>query len=332
MMHGSNVSVIPVILSADNNYASYMYVTMVSMLENADESTFYDYWLLVPSVFTSENTKRITGLKERYSCDIHFIDMKNAFSDLKMQISHITSPTYYRLLAADILPKEYDKCIYLDVDICVCKDLSELFSMNMEDNYIAGVIASGYVFNEKANCQRLKLDSMRQYVNAGVLLMNLKQIRKDNLTAKFIELSKNNYSSQDQDVVNVACYGKIKLLPFKYNVMTKYYVMRGGVYENDVRLRELFTEEEIQEASDDPVIIHYADKIKPWNSSKVYLASCWWKYAKDMNLKINDLQELQSFNQRVKGECLDFNNPCSCVQTVCRYYLFGLPVLKVEED
>lgn len=296
---------IPIILSSDNNYAPYMYVTMVSMLENADKSTFYDYYLLVPSAFSAKNTKLINQLKEKYNCDIHFIDMKNAFSDLKMQISHITSPTYYRLLAADILPQKYEKCIYLDVDVCVCKDLSELYNMDLKDNYVAGVVAAGYYFNEKAHCKRLNLVTMKQYVNAGVLLMNLKQIRQNNMTQKFVELSKENYSSQDQDVINVSCHNKIKLLPPKYNVMTQ------RIYENDRRLRELFDEKEIKEARENPVIIHYADKIKPWNSLSVYMGAYWWKYANIIGMKYDYKKELQIWYQKVTGKYLNLDNPQS---------------------
>ena len=40
------------------------------------------------------------------------------------------------------------------------------------------------------------------------------------MTQKFIELAKKNYASQDQDVLNVACFGKILTLPPKYNAMT----------------------------------------------------------------------------------------------------------------
>ena len=78
-------------------------------------------------------------------------------------------------------------------------------------------MSPGYYFNENFNCRRLHLPSMRKYLNAGVLLINLKQIREDNMTKKFIELSKKNYLSQDQDVLNVACYGKIITLHPKYN-------------------------------------------------------------------------------------------------------------------
>ena len=298
---------IPVILASDDNYAPYMHVTMVSMLDSADKHTYYDFYIMVPSAFSEENKNLILSLQNKYVCDINFIDMKNQFSDLTMQISHITSPTYYRLLAADLLPQEYKKCIYLDVDICVCKDLAEFFNIDLQDNYVAGVVAAGYYFNEESNCKRLGLKSMKTYLNAGVLIMNLDEIRKNNLTPYLLRLSKKNYSSQDQDVINIACYGKIKTLPPVYNVMT----MR--IKENDERLKELFSENELLEARTNPAIIHYADKIKPWNKREIFMGNYWWKAAKKAGFKKSNIdgykKDLVDWWRRVKKQELDLDNP-----------------------
>lgn len=210
---------IPIVLSCDNKYAPLMYTTMVSILENGFKNTYYTFYLLVPSNFSKNNENIILGINNKYKCYIHFIYINNIFENLSMKISHITLPTYYRLLIGELLPQEFDKCIYLDVDLCVRKDLSELFSIDIKDNYIAGVVSPIYYFDEAKHCKRLNLTSMKKYINGGVLVMNLKQIRKDNMTQKFIELSKKNYDSQDQDVLNVACYEKIFILPPKYNAI-----------------------------------------------------------------------------------------------------------------
>ena len=268
-----DIHTIPILLSSDERYARYLYVTMFSALTNAKINTRYEFYILVSGSFPGRYIEKITELEKAFNCCIHFVDMKDAFSDLTQQIAHISTPTYYRLLAADILPKEYNKCIYLDIDVCVCADLSDLMNTDIKGYYLAGVIAPGYHFNEKHHCERLGLDSMRNYVNAGVLLMNLEEIRRDNVTQKFVELSKKNYESQDQDVINVACYGKIKLLPLKYNVMSERIRVYGSA------LNELFSEEEIKEAKNNPGIIHYLDKVKPWDACEIFMADFWWKYA-----------------------------------------------------
>lgn len=266
--------IIPIVLSSDNNYSPFLYTTIISILENAYKSTYYVFYLLVPSDFSKGNEKLILGINDKYKCNIHFIYMKNAFDGMIMKIPHITLPTFYRLLVGHILPTEIDKCIYLDVDMCVRKDLSELFNIQLENNYIAGVVAAGYYFLQDYHLNRLNISSMKQYVNAGMLLMNLKQIREDNITEKFIELSRKNYESQDQDVLNVACYGKIVTLPPKYNAM----VFR--LEENNPLLKDLYSEEDIIEANSDPIIVHYPTKNKPWNFIGIYMEKYWWEIAR----------------------------------------------------
>ena len=265
---------IPIVLASDDKYLPFMYTTMISILENGNKNTYYIFYLLVPFNFSQINKTKINEINNNYKCFIYFIHIPNIFDNIIMKIPHITLTTYFRLLIGDYLPKKIEKCIYLDVDIIVTKDLSELFLIEMKDNYLAGVVAAGYYFKEKQNCKRLKLPSMKQYVNAGMLVMNVKQIRKDNLTKKFIELSKRNYSSQDQDVLNIVCFGKILTLPPKYNAM----VFR--LIENSPLLRDLYKEEDIIEARESPYIIHYSDKNKPWNSIGIFKENNWWDIAK----------------------------------------------------
>ena len=140
--------------------------------------------------------------------------------------------------------------------------------------------------------------------------MNLKQIRNDNITQKFQELAKRNYDSQDQDVINVACYGKILTLPPKYNAMVL--SLKG----NNPLLRDLYTEQEIYEANNSPTIIHYANKFKPWNSIGVYKEKFWWNIAKKTPF-INNLfdrdniykYELKKWWYKTKNKALNLENP-----------------------
>ena len=131
-----------------------------------------------------------------------------------MHISHTSYATYYRLQLPSLL-SDYDKCIYLDVDTCVCVDLTDLYQTNMSDYYIAGVIAAGYLYPEE-NVQKktaeLEIDNLEAYINAGVLLMNLRKMRNDHMDDVFQKLMARKYTSQDQDILNKACYGHIKIL------------------------------------------------------------------------------------------------------------------------
>ena len=274
---------IPIILAADNNYAPYMSVLMLSILKNAKSNPFIDFYLLVPESFKEKYKRTIQKDCKFYKHkQINYINMKDAFSKTKRMISHITEQTYYRLMAADILPKKYDKCIYLDIDTIVNIDISEFYNIDLEDNYIAGVKGPFYHISKDWStkyCQEIGLPSISQYINAGVLLINIRKIRENNLTPILCEEALKNYPTNDQDVINKVFYNKIKHLPFKYNVMTKYKSIIDKTLPEYGKICNLFGINVFEEAIHSPAIIHYADKIKPWDNKNCIFADYWWEYA-----------------------------------------------------
>lgn len=271
---------IPVIFAADNNYSIAMGVAITSLLSNKSNSTSYDIRCMVPNDYSEGNRKRISNLCSKYTdCSIQFKNVDGSiFNDVKISTSHISSITFSRLLIADIF-KDLDKAIYLDDDVIVCEDLAIFYRYSLDSNYIGGIKAPGYYYplewrDEKLN--ELQIPAMDQYINAGVLLMNLKQIRNDNLIDKFIELSRNNYRSEDQDILNVACYGRIKTLPFRFNAQTKY-LFPGS--EERYKLDLVVPRDEIEDAIKKPTIIHFANKVKPWQDNSVWMSDMWLDYA-----------------------------------------------------
>lgn len=301
---------IPIVLSSDDKYTPYLYTTMLSILENGYKKTFYVFYLFVPSNFSKTYQNLILKLNDVHKCSIHFIFIKNFFDNILLTISQLSVPTFYNLLVGDLLPQEVDKCIYLDTDIYVSKDLSELYNKDLKDNYIAGVISPDYYFHEKRNRKRLNLPSTKKYINTGMMLMNLKLIRRDNITQKFRELAESNYNLQDQDILNVVCYGKILVLPPKYNAMIL------SLTENNTFLINQYSEKEIKEAIDTPLIIHYANKSKPWNSIGVHMEKFWWSIAKKTPF-INNIfnreniykHELKKWWLNIKNKTLNIENP-----------------------
>ena len=246
---------------------------MISILENSNKNTYYTFYLIVPSNISKITENLFLGIISKYKCNISFILVQEKFENLLNIIPNNTFHNYHLLLLGILIPKEFNKCIYLGNDICVNHDLSDLFKIDMKNNYLAGVISLDYYFSEKNHSKRLNLSSMKKYVNKDVLLINLEQIRIDNMTEEFIKLSK-NYNFQAQDVLNIACYGNIITLPLKFNVMSSY------IKKNNQILKYLYKEEDIKEAKDSPYIIQYDDKKKPWNDIGIYMEKYWWNIAK----------------------------------------------------
>lgn len=273
---------IPVVMAADSGYAMPMSVTVASLLENAQPNTHYDIYLMVPEDFSNDLKRKFFLYMQLYPrCTINFINMGLSFQDVTITTQHLTKVSFYRLKIPELL-SHCNKCIYIDVDTIVYKDLSTLFRTSLAEYYIAGVKAAGYHFEEskRFHQERLNLPNVDEYINAGILLMNLELIRQDRIYEKFEELSKQKFSSEDQDIINVSCFGNIKCLPPRYNSMTKYYYKKDSKILCDEKVLSVYKKNEIMEAINNPTIIHYADKRKPWKDNAVPFYDIWSRFEK----------------------------------------------------
>jgi lipopolysaccharide biosynthesis glycosyltransferase len=258
---------IPVVLSSDNNYAKYMYIAAYSMLKNASANTYYNIYMQISNDFSKRYKDNILELAKKYPCTISFIEMDKHMP--KVLPGYFPPAAYYRLLAPILLP-DLDKCIYIDSDVLVLKDLTELYDIDIQDYYLAGV----------ENGRPSYVAHLHWYVNSGVLLMNLKAIREAKLTDRFIEMSeygvngKDPYTYPDQDILNIVCDGKVKGIDCKYN-------FGFGITAFQKELRQAKDKKTcISEALNNAVILHFLD-IKPWKEKGVMFADKWWNYAKE---------------------------------------------------
>ena len=266
----------PVVFSTDENYVMPTAVAIRSMIDNYSGESL-DI-VIISNGELSENAKEILS-----KAIGHFVGVNILFriiddsiiEGVSSHIGHITIATYYRLFLPEIL-EQYDRCLYLDGDICVCGDIKPLLTMGLnDDEYVAGIKAAGIVtkiVGRKKRLEILNIDSLDNYINAGVLLMNLDAMRRDAMQNKFIELASRNFPVQDQDVINVACAGKIKILPPKYNSMPILFQLSSR------RLKNVYADIEITDAIDNPCIIHFADSYKPWKYDDVHFCKLWDKY------------------------------------------------------
>ena len=124
--------------------------------------------------------------------------------------AYCTPYTLLRLLA-DLVPGIPDKLLYLDIDMMAKGDISELYNINIDDYEYAAV-------KEKYGCWVIRPD----YINAGMLLMNMKKIKETKLLEKardLIEKRKLLFADQDAIFWNTT---KKKLLPRKFNEQSKF--------------------------------------------------------------------------------------------------------------
>ena len=277
--------IIPVVYASDENFLKQTYVSIYSVLANRKENYELKFYILVPEDCEEQNYNEHWEVLN-YSIEYISISAKY-FQDVKMMLQNISKPTYYRLLIPILLP-EFDKCVYLDGDtICFC-DIRELFAVELENNLLAGAMGAVIPFDTAYKEKVLNVPDATYYINAGVLVMNLKQMREENKIEEFLRYSEKQLPCQDQDVLNICCYNRIHLLPLKYNIYNIAFNMSVEM------LMERYKREEIEEAFARPSIIHYPGEFaKPWNNIKCIKSKEWWNYA-DSVFERKVIDELQT--------------------------------------
>ncbi|ENB1862878.1 hypothetical protein ABHE10_001821, partial [Campylobacter coli] len=164
---------------------------------------------------------------------------------------------------------ELKKCLYLDCDIVVEDSLNFIWNIDLKDNYVAAVKDTWVTtHNYYKNAYNLK-----NSFNAGVLLINLEQWRKDDISEKLFlnteSLAKNNIMQwQDQDVLNYTFGNKWIILGPRYNVQYSFY--------KDTQ-QDLYDDVDMELAKNYPIIIHYTG-IKPWREYSCEQHPLWKKY------------------------------------------------------
>ena len=128
---------IPIAMALDDEYTYPTIVAITSVMENKNPETKYDFYIMHPSEFRSENKEKLKSLETKYEgCTINLIDMADKYVAAN-QSGYITTPSYYRLALSDILP-DIDKIIWLDSDTITFADLTEMYSINMRSRYYDG--------------------------------------------------------------------------------------------------------------------------------------------------------------------------------------------------
>ena len=244
---------IHVCLCADERYAAPMAVTIASVLANASQNDDYAFHI-IESGFTQEIKEKFYLLKRIKDCDIDFysVETKN-FEKYRLISEHITHAAYYRLILPTVL-QNIDKALYLDSDVIAVTDIKELFDLNTINCF---VIAKKD-FLSRGSVLRLNLPPLRSYFNSGVMLLNLKEIRAENIENTLLEYAEHppyQERFEDQDVLNYAFQAKVKLLPAKWNFAV---TTDKGQYN----------------------IIHFLGAEKPWKSDTVKLQEHFWRYAR----------------------------------------------------
>lgn len=277
---------IPVFFAVDDNYMPFLAVSLQSLIANATEKNYYSIKVLHTNI-SAENKKKISRY-EQENVNIEFVDLNYYIEKIQDKLytrDYYSKTTYFRLFLPNLYP-QYDKVLYLDSDIVILDDIAKLYHTDMGDNLVAGapddVIQNIKVFQDYAE-KVVGVADYRKYFNAGVLLMNLDELRKFKFQEKFIySLEKIKFAvAQDQDYLNRLCKGRVKLIDKGWNRMP---MPDDKIKTSDIKL------------------IHYNLAYKPWHFEDILYKEYFWKYAKQTEFfdKIMEIKENYTEEDRFK--------------------------------
>lgn len=270
---------IPIFFSIDDSYAPFLSVALKSAIDNSKSENNYRAIVMFDSL-SQDNRERLGGLATD-NFKIDFVEMNEGLETITDRLSnrirseYFTLTIYFRLFIASMFP-EYDKAIYIDSDIILEEDIAELFSIDIGDNFIGACRDASIDGIEpfQSYVEQVVGIDRNDYVNSGVLLMNLKKLRDADFDKHFLLLL-NTYHfdsvAPDQDYLNAICKGSIYYLSPKWNAMPN----------------------EQKPKIEGAKLIHYNLFSKPWCYDGLQYGERFWHYAENSGY-INEIREFKN--------------------------------------
>ena len=300
-----------VVLAANAAYSEQVLTTIKSIVCHNRFIKFYVINSDFPTEWFVKMEKRLAKL------DCQIVNARVDSSHISQYKTNIHYSVFLRYFTATFV--EEDQALYLDCDIVVTRDLSEIFAVDLGSYPLGAVrdLGGEVYFGE-------------QIFNSGVLLINVNYWRENDIAGQLIEMTDNLHdkvTQDDQSILNMLFENRWLELPFAYNCIT---------------LHTTFSDYEPEKGLYPPVI-HYLTERKPWKeyTQSIY-REVWWFY---QGLDWSDMQEpVGALTQKmVEGEdgsslsCLVYTYSCDLMHInyliqalpACHFYI-AAPVVVAE--
>lgn len=268
-----------VVVAADENFAMPLAATVRSALDHLAPERKLRLFILDGGISAAAKTRlEASWPAGRYEAVWIPVDAA-ALADAPVS-GHVNQVAYFRILMPRLLPSHLRRVIYLDSDLIVRHDLSQLWHCELDGAACAAVQdwAAPFIDSSQAlanfdvcgphlgsstpiaNYRELDLDPRAPYFNSGVLLVDLQAWRDADLPGRLLAcLDENRVHVRwwDQYALNVVLSGQWKSLDPRWNQGAHAFVFnswRQSPYD-----RETF-----RQVRDEPYIIHFTTQHKPW--------------------------------------------------------------------
>ncbi|MBK7712940.1 MAG: glycosyltransferase family 8 protein [Bacteroidales bacterium] len=212
-----SIQPIVIVVACDNHYMPLLAALMKSIEVNHKSGEHIHFFILDDGIVKRNKTKLIRSVSSDIFT-IHWLSMDQVIpKGMNIPYDNSSYPLiiHMRMFIPYFIPEEYEKVIYMDVDMIVRDDISKLWNTNLNDYTIGAVIDVRIreFGNSHAveNYLDLGFEASTKYFNTGLLLINTKKWREDDLTPQIfrcIEENRRFANYPDQYGLNVIFAGK----------------------------------------------------------------------------------------------------------------------------
>ncbi|MBB6671689.1 glycosyltransferase family 8 protein [Cohnella nanjingensis] len=252
------IETISIVASTDNLYVQHLAVAFASLLVNLSQGFRARFFVIDGGIDEAERS-RLEQTMHAFGAEVELIQVnQSAFSDLYIADGrHITQATYYRLAIPELFrDREIDRVIYLDCDLLVVDDISELWQTDMKDHPIAAVEDLG----GHERLADLFMPANAKYFNSGVLLIQIREWNRLRITHDvlcFLRENRHRLIYHDQDGLNAVLHDRWLELHPRWNVQRNMFGKEASALSGRDR-------ERVRLATRDPAVVHFTGTSKPW--------------------------------------------------------------------
>lgn len=275
--------------TCNQKYIPHCETAIYSLLCNASEERYYDILILHKDINSrwQDRVKQLEMLLPHAT--IRFVHIKEPYLIKKYKTpGYLSIESTYRLLLLSPDYGQYDRMIYMDSDVIVEGDISDLFDLDLQSNAIGAMecLVSRYdsylkralfADNKPYNIDAYKRNVLKlrfpdKYFHSGVILFDLNKARQIADEQRLIEiLTTHYYQGGDKETLNIAFNESVYLIEPKWNYLNALELLKNN---KDKNVSDMYSD-----ISDEKAIIHYVGVAKPWDT-EVVLGEHYNKYRK----------------------------------------------------
>lgn len=280
-------NLVPIVVMSSKVYAAFSAPFLQSLVECTRNSNYkYEVIYLHNEISENDRKKLEQIVMTSGNICVKFINPDGLIDISRFFVAthNYAAEAYYRLLCPWILPKHYKKVLVFDIDLILKDDPANLYCIPLGNNWAAGVkdVLWQGLLNLHSNINdyaknTLKLKNPYNYINTGVILLDIQRIRENFEFEYVLEFANSKrFMYQEQDIFNVLFEDHIHFLDVSWN----YYVASNLDMQNGLSGAPNKAYRDYCDSNNQIKILHFAAQPKPWFAPEILNAEEYWNLAR----------------------------------------------------